>query len=357
MLMTKSTIKHRKKHVANKKQSWRFKLPGIAAIAFGIFVLLVGLGVAVSNFTQKPIAYAATSTTPGVQTFTTSYKGYNPGTAWMGWLSDSQRCSKNQTIYGAKPTTAGTYPTLIYLHGTTADKNSNKEGQRFVEKAAAQGFVAMAVTYDSSTKITKENLNRHAYCTFDQSRSGNAMTAICAIAGTTCSQGVLLSGFSQGAAIAVIAKNYNPQVKALWALGLSAYIYSKYDVPSDSLAAPLGNRALSNDKIVINMGEASSLSQKTLIPEDSPSLKELTGRDCANNFDCIQANGSGYYVVSNSEVKDGMADHCYWMMENKVFKTALSCTTSPTEFESGFQPPAINKWSMITNLNWLKAQL
>jgi hypothetical protein len=289
--------------------------------------------------------------------FTTTYKGYNPSSSWMSWLSLDQRCTKTQTLYGAKPATAGTYPTLIYLHGTTADSNSNKEGQRFIERAAAQGFVAMAVTYDSGGSLNEKGLQRHAHCVFNEARTGNGLTAACKVAGATCSNGVVLSGFSQGGAIATIAKNYSPKVKAVWAIGVSAYIYPSKKIPTDAFAAPHGIRVLPNNKLVMNMGQASSLSTKNLIPEDLPSLKKFTGVDCGTGFDCLQTNGAGYYVVKNSEIKDGTADHCYWLMVNKTFPNALSCTTSPTEFDPGFQPPATTKWSMIRNLDWLRSQL
>ena len=340
------------KKTAKKKNGKQSKFN--VGIFAGFSVLMLAIGVLAFNYFKQPDAYAQAALP--IQTFQTTYKGYNPGTSWMSWLTDAQRCSKSQTIYGAKPSVAGSYPTLIYLHGTTADSNSNKEGQRFIERAAAQGFHALAVTYDSNGSLNEKGLKRHAYCTFDQSRQGNAYAAICATAGSNCSSGVLLSGFSQGAAIAAIAKNYNQNVKAVWAIGLSAYIYPSYKIPSDAYPAPFGTRALPNDKLVINMGQSSNISKKNLIAEDLPSLKQLTGADCGTGLKCLQPNGSGYYVVSNGEIKDGVADHCYWQMVNK-WTTGLSCTTAPTEFDPGFQPPSTTDWSMIRNLNWLRGQL
>jgi hypothetical protein len=309
--------------------------------------------VAYNHFKQNDV-YAQTPLP--IQTFQTTYKGYNTGTSWMSWLSDAQRCTSTQTIYGAKPTVAGDYPTLIYLHGTTADSNKNKEGQAFIKRAAAQGFHALAVTYRSSGSLNEKGLKRHANCAFNQSLPSNAMTAACATQGATCTRGVVLSGFSQGAAIATIAKNYNDTVKAVWGIGLSAYIYPSYTIPTDAYAAPHGTRVLANDKLVVNMGQSSNISKKALIAEDLPSLKKLTGTDCGSGFNCLQANGAGYYVVANTEIKDKVADHCYWLMVNK-WSTGLSCTTAPTEFDPGFQPPATTDWSMIRNLNWLRSQI
>lgn len=355
--MNRSTTKKSVSHAKTKKTKTSFlrlkRLPYLASLSLGIITLLVGGVIFNYSFNENPNANAQMP----IQTFQTTYSGYNTSTSWISSYNMEKRCSKTQTIYGAKPAAAGIYPTVIYLHGTTADTNKNKEGQRFVEKAAGQGFNAYAVTYTSSGSLNEKGLQRHAYCMFDQNHgTKDAVSSICTTAGATCEYGLLLSGFSQGAAIGAIAKNYNSKVEALWAIGLSAYIYPSKKVLPDALAAPLGTRALTNDKIAINMGEASNLSTRKPIKEDLPSLKQLTGTDCGTAYDCIQPNGSGYYIVSNSEIKDKVADHCYWQMVNK-WSTGMSCTTAPTDFEPGFQPPATTKWSMITNLNWLKSQL
>ena len=155
----------------------------------------------------------------------------------------------------------------------------------------------------------------------------------------------------------MVAKNNSPLVKALWTLGVTSYIYTGKTIPTDALAPPRGTRALPNDKLIMNTGVATVLSSKKMASDELPSLKAMTGVDCSTGYNCIQANGSGYYIVQNSEVKDKVADHCYWLMVNKTSLGMLSCTTSPKELDPGFQPPATTQWSMIRNLDWLRAQL
>lgn len=301
---------------------------------------------------------AANAQTNPVSTFTTSYKAYNDATSWRTKMTLAERCTDTQKIYGARPTTPGTYPVLLYLHGTFADWGKNKEGQEFVKRAASMGYIAMALTYDSNQSLNESGLQRQAFCMFDQNHAANGISTVCAVSGADCSKGVVLTGFSQGAAIAAIAKNYNPQVKAVWAIGLSAYVYPKYKVPTDVLPAPYGTRALPNDKLVINMGQSSSLGKKNLLVQDMPSLQQLTGVNCGDSLTCLQTNGSGYYVVANNEVADGTADHAYWMRVNSWWeKSSLSFSLSPKKFDPGFDLPSTTEWSIARNLDWLKSQL
>lgn len=300
--------------------------------------------------------HPAKAETGAIQTFETSYKGYNTRTSWRSSLTMADRCTDTQKIYGARPVAAGNYPVLLYVHGTYADWGNNKEGREFVKRAASLGYVAMALTYSSGSSLNDAGLQRHAYCMFDQNHGKDGLTAACAVSGANCSNGVVLTGFSQGAAIAAIAKNYNESVKAVWGIGLSAYIYPSHTVPTNALPSPYGTRVLPSDKLVINMGQASNLFKKDLIAEDLPSLKQLTGVDCAGDYRCLQSNGSGYYVVANTEVADGTADHAYWMQVNKFSKGSLSFTLSPKKFDPGFDLPAATDWSLARNLNWLKSQ-
>jgi hypothetical protein len=73
--------------------------------------------------------------------------------------------------------------------------------------------------------------------------------------------------------------------------------------------------------------------------------KKLTGFNCGTTAtSCLQSNGSGYYIVTNAQVQDGDADHCYM--------TVGGCS-SPT----GLDPTWLNgtdAWTLNTNLNWLQ---
>lgn len=310
-------------------------------VFIGSVASLAGLGVA----TYSPAANAQAAVP--VESFTTTYAAFTPSSSSK--LPPAERCNSAMNLYGARPTGGGTYPVLLYVPGTYGDY-TDVEGKTFVQHAAAQGFVAMAVEYNSTSTNTQAGYAGHAFCIFDQNHANSALTNACAVSGADCSRGALVAGFSQGGAIALISKNYTANVNAVWTIGVSANIYPNNTVAPNAIAAPNGTRALPNNKLVMNMGQTSNAFTKNLTAADLPSLKKMTGADCGTAFNCLGSNGAGYYVVANSEVADGTADHCYWEGNG-------GCKLSPTTLEIGFAPPATTNWSMIRNLDWLRSQL
>ena len=215
------------------------------------------------------------------------------------------------------------------------------EGQAFVQLAAAHGFVAVALSYDSwLTWNSPTETDLHANCMFSTSSPGNAITQICARPEADCSNGFVVAGFSQGGAIAGRAKNFNAGVRAVWAMGVGGP-----NIPA-ALATPIGTRTLPNNELRITLGQG-DLATNAAGQPDLSALNALTGQSCTT-FDCLQSDGSGYYVVSNSEVSSGVASHCYWFLNSTC---SLFPTLDPT-FVSGTTP-----WSLSTGLAFLARQL
>jgi hypothetical protein len=294
------------------------RLVGVAAI---LSCLVTGVGVAAAQ---------TSSTTE----FQTTYRAYN---AWE-WLPD--KCRLTQPIYGSEPSAPGRYPVLLYLHGILADWFGNDEGRRVAELAVGQGFVTAAFTYDSWVVNSISGIDGNARCMFSPNSTGNALANVCARPKADCSRGVVVAGFSAGGAIAARAKNFAPQVRAAWLLGVNGPA-----IP-EAVAAPAGSRALPNNRIRIFVGRSEVV--------DLTALNRLTGLNCSAS-PCVGPDGSGYYVVEHSEVADRVADHCWWQSVNPVVPTN-SCTSPPT-FDPGFPPPSTRPWSLITNLDWLRTKL
>lgn len=292
---------------------------------------------------------AGTAAAVPTQQFQTTYGAYNPWTSWESWLSQPQ-CTETQVVYGSEPSTPGTYPVLIYIHATLSNLSGNQEGQVITELAAAQGFVAVAPTYDSNGTRNPKGFNGNATCMFNSAKSSNVISYACSLPEANCSGGVLVAGFSQGGELALLAKNYNSQVTAAWAMGVNGI-----QAPSLLLPPPAGTRALADDKVRINVGQL-DVTNGGAGPFDVSGLSAITGASCGTTYDCLQPDGSGYYIVSNAEVADHIADHCYWMRSHKG---GYSCTLNPTiaGLDPAFAPPSTTPWSLISNLDWLRSQL
>jgi hypothetical protein len=301
------------------------------------FIRAVAAATAMLALLTTGVGTAAGQASSTVQ-FQSSYRAYGYWDDWKWWLSD--KCTLTQPIYGSEPSAAGRYPVLLYLHGVLADWGENVEGRRVAELAASQGFVTAAFTYDSWVVNSISSIDGNARCMFSPDSSGNALANVCARPKADCSRGVVVAGFSAGGAIAARARNFAPQVRAAWLLGVNGPA-----IP-EALAAPAGSRALPNYRIRIFVGRSDVV--------DLTALNKLTGLNCWTS-PCGGPGGSGYYVVEHSELADRVADHCWWQSVSPVVPTN-SCTWSPT-FDPGFPPPSGAPWSLTTNLNWLRRTL
>ncbi len=290
---------------------------------------------------------AGAQTLPTTQ-FQSTYHGFNPFTLLLKHDPQPQ-CTQTQTIYGSEPSTSGKYPVVVYLHSTFGDLGGNQEGQVITQLAAAQGFVAIAPTYDSSFSLSLPGVIGHAECMFGQTTSTNVISYACSLPEADCSGGVGVAGFSQGGAIAILAANYDSRAKAAWVMGVNG------PTPTIGLAPPAGTRALPDDKIRDDLGQL-DVTAGGGGPLNTSALTALTGDSCGSTYNCLQPDGSGYYIVANSQVADGIADHCYWTSVHKHF---YGCTLDPTisGLDPTFAPPSTTPYSLISSLNWLRSEL
>jgi dienelactone hydrolase len=259
-------------------------------------------------------------------------------------------CDAAEPIYVSEPAAPGSYPVVIYLHGTGDNYGGDQDGQDVAQMAADQGWLGAAVTW-VDVNATQQGVDGQANCMFDVASPGDALAQICSLPQADCSHGVVLSGMSTGGAIAARAKNFNSAVDAVWAMGVSG------PVAPAALAAPAGTRALPNDRLRIDDGQTDlqvTNPSTGQVSFDFSGVNALTGQGC-QTFNCLNPDGSGYYVVQNSEVADGVADHCFWMDVN-LADPANSCTLTPT-FDPGFIPPSTTQWSITNSLAWLRAEL
>ncbi|WP_164016224.1 hypothetical protein [Pyxidicoccus trucidator] len=271
------------------------------------------------------LAFAPTADAQTLSSFTGTYSG---GSGLI--------CGTTYNIRGREPAATGRYPVFIYTVGTT-ETYDHSSALAAVEEMAARGYVAATVEYDNATFGSCTTLQGRAKCIYDSSRSSSAISRICARAKADCSKGVVVSGFSQGSIMAILAKNHDSRVRAAYGLGAGVQ-YSIYDLRS---CVANGNRTLPSDRLRVVNGE-----EDTFVGPGESAVRSqsttLTGYSCPLATSCLQANNSGWYIIDNTQVSDGNADHCY-MRNGSCIGLTLDST-----WRSGTAP-----WSLRTNLNWL----
>lgn len=311
-------------------------------------MLLSGLASMVAVSCLLPCAVAGAQAP--VVSFDGTYRAYS---LWDAWRGPQDACTQTQRIQGREPAGPGRFPVLLYLHGTLADWGGNKEGARIAELAASRGFVAAALTYDSWVASIPDTIDGNARCMVAPGSGGDALAQICARPKADCSLGVAVAGFSAGGAIAGRAANFDARIRAAWLMGVNG----SPAAPAAGVAVPAGTRRLPDTRLRIAIGRSDVEVRDPVtgqVSMDLRGLNQMTGQHCTSS-PCLRANGSGYSVVQHSEVLDGVADHCWWMSDNRVVPSN-GCTWDPP-LEPGFRPPSSGPWSAIAGIDWLRSRL
>ena len=249
-------------------------------------------------------------------------------------------CTKTVDIAGREPTAGQSYPVFIWTPGTGGTASAVTE-TALARAMSERGFVAAAVDYNTLANIADMNCDKikaKASCVYDPSKPGGAVARLCARPKADCSKGIVVAGLSQGSFMAMLAKNYDSRVRAAYVLGAGNDQASTF-FEDMSLCLNDGNRSLPGDRLRAVNGEndANWVNQQQ-------QLEAITGQKCAAGAkQCLRANGSGWYVVADSQVQDGSADHCYHVVGG-------CSNTSPLDpgYSAGSDP-----WAMKPNLDWL----
>lgn len=279
-----------------------------------------GAGGAASTYTfqafTQTAAYRATSGSSGASCLSTALKN----------------------IVGHEPTPSGTYPIAVYLTGTYMPFN-DKDAQEFTQRMAARGFVAATVEYVTGNYPTSCGvMEARARCIFDSTSAESAITKLCARAKADCNKGIVTAGFSQGANLATLGRNYESRARAVFAIG-DVYKPATINLKTclqDSATAFTANqmRAVSGEHDGFAGGTPDSV---------RADLITVTGQTCGTTvWDCLQLDGSGWYMVKDAQVADGTADHCFF----------LSGGCNMPDIDSVFWM-GNTEFSLDTNVAWL----
>jgi len=271
------------------------------------------------------LAWTSSAQAQSLSSFTATYSG---GSGLI--------CGTTYNIRGREPAASGKYPVFVYTVGTT-EQYDHSSALAAVEEMAGRGYVAATVEYDNGTFGSCSTIDSRAKCIYDSGRSTSAIGRLCARAKADCSKGIVVAGFSQGSIVAIRAKNHDSRVRAAYGLGAGVQ-YSIYNLSS---CVADGNRALPSDRLRIINGEQDIFVGPTESQVRSQNT-ETTGLSCPLATSCFRSNNSGWYIIKDSQVGDGAADHCY-MRTGSCIGLTLDNT-----WRTGTAP-----WSLRTNLNWL----
>ena len=265
----------------------------------------------------------------------TSFAGMYNGAGTSGGS-----CSSSYAISGVDPSGTGPFPVFIYLVGTS-ETYTNATAMAAVNAMAAKGYVSATIDYAASQFGNCSVLSAKSSCAFNPNSTLSAVSQICSRAKADCSKGIVVGGFSQGSVLALLAKNYDARVQAVYGTGMSN-VYSTYDL---SACVSNGNRTLPGDRLRAVNGERDNFAGGSQAGVQS-ALQNVSGLTCAaGSYSCLNPNGSGWIIVKNSQVRDGSADHCYT-------RASGDCFGSQNSVDSNWNTGTAS-WAKDPNLQWL----
>ena len=262
--------------------------------------------------------------------FTMSYKGQG---------ANATTCNTTDSINGQEPTAAGTYPVFVYTVGTT-ETFTNTAATTAVQDMANKGFVAATIQYDTSAFGNCTQIGGKAQCIYNPNSTSSAVSALCGRAKADCSKGIVVSGASQGAVIATLAKNFDSRVQAVFGIADGV----KYSVFNLSSCMANGNRTLQSDRLRAVNGLNDQFTGSGQSAQQT-NMQSLTGFTCpTGSATCLQSNGSGWIIVQPGQTQSGQADHCYPRQTN--------CNTNQNTLQQRWLTGTDN-WELPANLQWL----
>jgi hypothetical protein len=305
-----------KRHGAGIAASGRMKLEQLAWMAIAAIPLLTG---ADGGCTSPP---------PGLVAFSATYNGPNGG---------SSSCDTSHAVHGYAPADTGAtraLPVFVFLPGTGELYDPNID--LLLQDVAKRGYLAVYIEYDNfqlqDCRSTYEPLITS--CAFDATSATSAVAAMCGYTnGAThadcANAGLVVSGLSQGAGLAMYAANYDARVRAVWAISVSDHanggflgIYDATCYLDDPAVNPASTRKLPSARLRVVDGIADELAMHNALDPTTGQpmpgtqyLQALIGRSCAGP-NCLAADGSGYYLVQASDVAPAagyvdLIEHCW----------------------------------------------
>jgi hypothetical protein len=295
--------------------------------------------------------------------------GFPKETIDAGDTSATQYCHK-QVMTGYVPSAASALerPLYFYHPGEGGTNCKSVEVQHFLGGMAARGYAPFCVTYPRSNNIRYSEgwYDQKAQWIYSDTNPRNALSVACSQPGVDCHKGVGTHGYSQGAHIASLAKKHYSGITGILGFGAGCLSKVTNDGATGAAMGLLWDQSASLGSVCYqasylgNAAHPTQTSQNAFRAQDiyrvingiddekfgqQGQLVAHTGLDaCADDrTDCLQSDGSGFYLVRHSE-NNGAAGDYHRFFANSNFELAHS-------FEHGSY-----QWSMNPNLDWLAAK-
>jgi len=269
------------------------------------------------------------------------------------WTGEAAR------VHGYTPTgEAGPFPMSVYLSGT-GRAFDDVFGIAFTREMAYRHFASVHIEYTAKwyppTCWAWHNKAQHI---------SNCINWLCNDNYINCDLGVAVLGWSQGGQEANLVGDWNEKVTA--SLSFSGTINNS---PADRKSAQttcFANLGLEKDRrrILIgehdgymgDQGEADLGSYSRGNPDDvianALTVSGYAASDCTTTYHCLQADGSGYYVVSFADDLKSVkgpwdCSACHWW-----FGGDLEDHSDFSGFTTTFKDSNA-VWGLNANMNWL----
>lgn len=268
-------------------------------------------------------------------------------------------------------------PVFIYHSGTSSDLGHYSEPV-FLAEMVNRGFCAFWVEQPHNYGPLSSDYNRgwfaqKAQWIYSNTNPRNALQYICAVAGCDCDKGIVTAGFSQGAHIASYAKKFDSRVKATLILGggcRSKQLYAPEDASASLVYTydsymksghPCYNQQYDggiNDVFkVVNVPQERFRSRADVraiggaydnmfgAQEQMLAITGYRMTECRTTLDCIQPDGSGFFLVMSFEDRVGNNEntgHEFFGVDAFVSNFRNHSYPSP--------------WTIRPNFDWLAAR-
>ena len=242
-------------------------------------------------------------------------------------------------------------PLFVWFPGTHMNGTSPID-QWIVNQMAQRGYVSVAVEY---AKFPVYDRFEEKAAAAAGSSPYSALSIMCADKRVNCDAGIAVAGYSQGTHITLLSGKYNHKVSAMWLMEGARPTFGNFTICDD----PSVSRYLPKRKRRYNTGEgdeyfawiagtcriAGSANCTPTKEKAIHNLRLASGYDCGDeNPNCLQPDGSGYYVPTRAVTGGIDPDHFTWVNWN-----VHNYTTDPVALWFDNTPV----WGMNANLDWL----